>query len=400
VAQHYSRFKGALAIACVLFQASPALASNHRTNTAAAFERGLASAPATGDKPLAHGTLAERLVQAKVPGVSIAVVDGCKVAWAKGYGVLSVSRSERVNSKTRFQAASISKILTAVAVMRQVEQGKVQLDQPVNDVLRTWKLPATASGDPAKVTLRALLSHTGGTSVEGFPGYAKGVAVPTVPQVLKGEAPANTPAVVAEKTPGAQISYSGGGYVVLQQMLEDVTGRSFSRQLARDVLRRAGMTASGFDDLWRDAPNVAWGHTETGAVLDGQWHSYPELAAAGLWSTPTDLARFGTDITRAFQGAKGHLLSPAMAREALKAQSGYSRPFGLGFRTANAENGDTLFFHAGANEGYRAILAMNATTCQGVAVMTNGDGGTALWMALLRDLARINDWPFLRTLVG
>jgi CubicO group peptidase (beta-lactamase class C family) len=400
VPRYDSRVKRALAIACVVFQASPSLASNHRTSNAAAFERGLENAPNQGDAPLAHGTPAERLVRAKVPGVSIAVVDGCKIAWAKGYGVLSAGRPERVDSKTRFQAASISKILSAVSVMRQVEQGRVQLDQPINDALKTWKLPTAASGDAAKVTLRGLLSHTSGTSVEGFPGYARNVAIPTTLQVLKGAGPANTPAVVADKVPGAQISYSGGGYVVLQQMLEDVTGQSFPRQLSRDVLRRAGMTASGFDDVRRDAPNVAWGHTEAGLALDGQWHSYPESAAAGLWSTPTDLARFGIDITRAFQGAKGHLLSPAMAREALKAQSGYSRPFGLGFRTANAENGDALFFHPGANEGYRAILVMNAKTCQGVAVMTNGDGGTALWMALLRDLARINDWPFLRTLVG
>lgn len=364
----------------------------------AAFERGPTVQQAKAGDALALGPLSERLRRAKTPGVSVAVVDRCKLAWARGYGVRSALDAAPVTPETRFQAASISKTLTAVAALRLVRQGKLALDRPVNAQLRTWTLPAAPGIDADQVTPRALLSHTGGTTISGFPGYARGTPIPTLDQVLAGGPPANTSAIIADRPAGAQVAYSGGGMTVMQKLIEDVSGAPFAQVLDREVIRPSGMTRSTFL-IPATSSDMALGHDDQGAPIAGHWHAYPELAAAGLWTTPTDLARFGVAMSRAYQG-QGDLLPQDLAREALRPQSALKGSFGLGFRYMAANDGDTIFFHTGSNAGYRAFLVFDAPRCQGVAMMTNSDGGMALGMSLLRDIGRIYGWPFIDKLLG
>jgi CubicO group peptidase (beta-lactamase class C family) len=382
-------------VALILATASPALAAPTPQAAMTAFERGPTTAQAKGGDALGVGTIAERMKRAKVPGVSVAVVDACKIVWARGYGVRAANDTAPVGPDTRFQAASISKTLTAVAALRLAQQGKLDIDKPVNAQLRDWKLPGAPGIDLQKVTPRALMSHTGGTTIDGFPGYARGTLVPTLGQVLAGGPPANTGPVIADRAANAQMAYSGGGVSVVQKLIEDVSGASFAQVQDREVIGPAGMTRSSFT---LPASDIALGHGDNGAPIAGGWHTYPELAAAGLWTTSGDLAQFGIAVSRAYEG-RGDLLPQDLAREALKPQSAFKRPFGLGFRTATTEGDDPIFFHAGGNEGYRAIFAFDAKHCQGLAIMTNGNGGGDLMMSLMRDIGRLYDWPFIKILV-
>lgn len=390
--------KAAAVLALAIAVSNTATAAPAPKAAIAAFERGPTGEQAKADDVLAVGTLFERLHRAKTPGVSIAVVDGCKLAWTRGYGVRSASNATPVRPETRFQAASISKTLTAVAALRLVQQGKLALDKPINAQLRTWTLPAAPGIDVDKVTPRGLLSHTGGTTVSSFPGYARGTPIPTLDQVLAGGPPANTPAIIADKPAGAQVAYSGGGMTVMQKLIEDVADTSFAELLHREVIQPAGMTRSTFSPP-ASSSDIALGHDEQGAPIAGDWHAYPELAAAGLWTTSADLGRFGIAMSRAYQG-RGDLLPQDLAREALRPQGALPGSFGLGFRYIIADDGDTIFFHTGSNAGYRAFLVFDAPRCRGVAMMTNSDGGMALGMSLLRDIGRIYEWPFITKLLG
>lgn len=390
--------KLAAILALAIATADTATAAPEPEAAIAAFERGPTAEQAKVGDALAVGTLSERLRRAKTPGVSITVVDGCELAWTRGYGVRSASNAAPVRPETRFQAASISKTLTAVAALRLVQRGKLALDKPVNAQLRTWTLPAAPGIDVDKVTPRGLLSHTAGTTISGFPGYARGTPIPTLDQILAGGPPANTPPIIAEKPAGAQVAYSGGGMTVMQKLIEDVSDASFAEVLDREVIRPAGMSRSTFSTP-APSSDMALGHDEQGAPIAGDWHAYPELAAAGLWTTSTDLARFGVAMSQAYQG-QGDLLPQDLAREALRPQSALKGSFGLGFRYMTADDGDAIFFHTGSNAGYRAFLVFDAPRCQGVAMMTNSDGGMALGMSLLRDIGRIYDWPFIAKLLG
>jgi CubicO group peptidase (beta-lactamase class C family) len=332
-------------------------------------------------------TLQARMAKWNVPGVSVAVIDDGKVVWARGYGVLAVGETAPVTPTTRFQAASISKPVAAVAALSLVQDGALSLDGDVNGALKSWKLPASDFTKGHPVTLRALLSHTGGTTVHGFPGYAQGAAVPTLVEVLSGTAPANTPAVVSEAAPGARWRYSGGGYEIVQLMIEEATGKPFAQVVQNRVLTPAGMDHSGYAAPAAGA--FAKGHGLDGKLIPGGWHSYPEAAAAGLWTTPTDLARFGLALADAQRGRPGAILSPAMIKAMTTEVAG-----GYGLGPGVAGQGETLALsHGGANEGFRAFWVIHPATGDGVVVMTNSDAGAPVMMEIVRSVARVYGWP-------
>jgi CubicO group peptidase (beta-lactamase class C family) len=159
-------------------------------------------------------SIEERMKFYKVPGLSVAVIKDFKVVWAKGYGVKDLQTKEPVTAETLFQAGSISKSVNATIAMKKVEQGKIALDDNINDKLVSWKLPENELTAKSRVTLRKILSHTAGTTVHGFPGYAITDKVPTLPQILDGTAPANTAAIRVDLEPGTQFRYSGGGTTI------------------------------------------------------------------------------------------------------------------------------------------------------------------------------------------
>lgn len=342
-----------------------------------------------GREPARRGIL-EVMQRYGVPGVSVAVVDGGEVAWARGYGVAEAGGAA-VDARTLFQAASISKPVAAMGTLALVEDGRLTLDDDVNRWLTTWKLPAAAAIKDKPVTIRGLLSHSAGLTVHGFRGYARDEPVPTVVQVLDGTPPANSAAIRPDLVPGTQWRYSGGGYTVLQQLMADVTGTPFPELMRELVLGPVGMTESGYEQPLPQAraSQAATGHRGDGAVVAGQWHTYPEMAAAGLWTTPTDLTRFALAIQRSLGGAEGGVLTPEMTRTMLTIQSGV---YGLGLSLA-AEGDARQFSHGGSNEGFRALLVGFFEGGRGAAVMTNSDNGGLVVNEIMRSIAEEYGWP-------
>jgi CubicO group peptidase (beta-lactamase class C family) len=338
--------------------------------------------------------LFDRMAHYHVPGVSIAVINNGQIEWAKGYGVLDATDSRAVTPETLFQAASISKPVTAMAALALVQRRRLSLDEDVNLKLRSWKVPDNEFTKGQKVTLRRLLSHTAGFNVEDVGSYARGEELPTLVEALDGVRPAHSDPIRVQTVPGSSWRYSGGGYSVVQQLLIDVTGRPFADLMQELVLGRVGMTSSTFGQpLPLDLePVAATAHQISGDPFKGRWYTFPQAAAAGLWTTPSDLARFAIEIQRSYKGQSNAVLSVDMTKEMLTPTPG---GYGLGLWVGGKERSAT-FSHSGKNEGFTCILFAYLETGQGAVVMTNGDGGNGLFNEVLRALAHEYGWPDYR----
>ena len=342
-------------------------------------------------RPDQRWSLSERMAHYKVPGLSVAIISGGKIVWAGGFGVKEAGTADSVTASTLFQAASISKPVAATGMLRLVSEGKVALDTNVNQYLKSWQVPDNKFTATEKVTLRRIASHSAGLTVHGFPGYEAGTPVPTVVQVLNGSKPANTAPVRVDTTPGAIWRYAGGGTTVEQLLMTDVTGETFPALMKRLVLDPAGMTSSTYEQPLPEArwPEAARGYRGDGTMVKGQWHTYPEMAAAGLWTTPTDLAKWALAIAAAHKGGDTTLLPRAIAEQMLTVQKG---SFGIG-PSLDGSGRAFRFGHGGANEGYRANLLYYPEAGVGIAVMTNSDRGDDLVSELEYAIAAEYDWP-------
>ncbi|MBL0694685.1 serine hydrolase [Comamonas sp. JC664] len=339
----------------------------------ARVESGLPPLRLPGEAPRTL-SLQEWMTLYKIPGVSIAVFEKGALVWAKSYGVREAGGAEPVTLETLFQAASISKPVTALAAMHHAEKRKWSLDADINEKLVSWKVPESAYTQEQKVTLRRLLSHSAGTTVHGFAGYAAGAPVPTTRQVLDGEAPANSSPVRVDTVPGTLTRYSGGGTTIVQQMLVDQLQKPFPRIMRDTVLAPLGLKHSTFEQPLPKALEslAAVGTLSDGTSLEGRWHTYPELGAAGLWTTPSDLARIALEVSKASNGKSRRIVSPSMAKQML---TRHSEAFGIGFMR---REGKAWFGHGGGNAGYRAFLLAFADSGSGIAVMTNSEEGSRL----------------------
>ncbi len=342
------------------------------------------------DAPL-RLSLAQVMEAYKIPGLSIAVIDNFQVVFAKGYGVISTGSASAVTSKTLFQAGSISKPVAAAAALSLVQQGKLALDENVNEKLKSWKVPDNEFTKTEKVTLRRLLSHTGGLTIHGFPGYDVDDPRPTIVQVLDGEKPANTQAVRVDIVPGTKFRYSGGGITIEQLMMTEVTGKTFPVLLRETVLDKIGMTDSSYEQPLpaARAAATAEGTNADGKPVHGKWHIYPEMAAAGLWTTPQDLAHFAIETALSKQGKSNRILTERMTREML---TPVLDDVGLGFFIDKENPGQ--FGHDGADEGFQARFTMNADTGKGVVIMANSDAFLGASDLLIAAVAREFDWRY------
>jgi CubicO group peptidase (beta-lactamase class C family) len=327
----------------------------------------------------------------KIPGFSIAVMDDYKIAWAKAYGVTDAGSNTPVTTKTLFQAGSISKPVAAAGALCLVEKEKLSLDEPINKKLKTWKLPENEFTATQKVTLGRLMSHTAGLTVHGFPGYDIDEPLPTLVQIFNGEKPANTAPIRVDIAPGTVERYSGGGITIEQQLMIDVTGKPFPELMRETVFEKIGMADSSYSQPlppdW--AKRTAAGTYMNGKAVHGRWHVYPEMAAAGLWTTPTDLASFAIEIALSKQGKANHILSQKMTNEMLTPVMDEA---GLGFFLDKRNPGQ--FGHNGADEGFQALLTMNANTGKGVAIMVNSDFGIAAAEFVLHRVAKEYAWNY------
>jgi CubicO group peptidase (beta-lactamase class C family) len=311
----------------------------------------------------------------RVPAASLAVLAGDElvtVAWG-------------VDPETVFQAASISKPVAGLTALRLVASGDLELDADVNDALRSWQLPARPGWKPV-VTLRHLLSHGGALTMGGYPGYPVGAPLPTLVDILDGQPPANTAPVRVDGIPGLTYRYSGGGYVIVQQLLEDVTGMPYAELAAELVLRPAGMATATYQQpaLTRAAPAHVGG-----APVPGGWHVYPEQATAGLWCTPTDLVRFARAIQASAAGDPDALLPADTAREMLTIQS---TGWGLGVQL-DGDGPHRRFGHGGSNLGYQCNLLATVASGHAAAAMTNSEDGGPVARSLIAAAALGTRWP-------
>jgi CubicO group peptidase (beta-lactamase class C family) len=360
------------------------------------IENGITTPVLVAGQPVHGTTLAERMRQTGTPAVSIAVINRGRIEWARAYGSLQAGGVAPADTATRFQAASISKPVAALGALLMAERGALSLDGDVNDYLRSWRVPESAFTAREKVTLRRIVSHTAGLNVDHFPGYAAGAPVPSTVQVLDGAPPANTPAIRVDTVPGARLRYSGGGPTVMQLMMEDVSGRPFAALMEETVLRPLGMIHSSFDQdvAPQAADHTARAHDRRGAPLAGGWHRYPEMAAAGLWTTPSDLARFLLAVYHAHRGQEGGVISPALGRQMLTRQSGDDGyAFGLGLMVERAGAPGWSFGFGGVNEGFRAQATLFGESGMGVVIMTNSENGFDVGYDLMRAVAREYGWP-------
>lgn len=352
-------------------------------------ESGLMPAVRFKGEPL--WTLESRMKHYEIPGMSIAVIKNSKVIWSKSYGFADVESKTPVESNTLFQAASISKPVSAYAALKTVASGKLNPDADVNSYLKSWKIPENEFTKEKKVSLKNILSHTAGLTGHGFAGYEAGQPLPSVNQILNGQKPANSPAVVVDKLPGASFRYSGGGYTIMQQLLMDLEDKDFASIMAEKVLTPLKMKNSTFVQPLpaAQASFAATAYSVNGARVPGKYHTYPEQAAAGLWTTAEDLAKFVIDIQNTVNHKSTLVLSQKMA-------DAFTTPFiesfiGLGIFLEN-KNGQVYFSHGGWNEGFSSKFVGNKTNGDGIVVLTNTNKPEFI-EELIRSVASVYQWP-------
>ena len=354
------------------------------------IENGLLPAVVFGGDDSPGQNIHELMERHSVPGISIAVINNGRIEWARAYGVKE-ENGEAADTDTLFLAGQISQAVTAIGALRLVEAGYLDLDEDVNNRLTSWQIPENEFTTTEKVTLRRILSHTSGLSVPYTRGYAADEEIPNLLQVLDGEEPANNEPIRVTSVPGSVERYSIGGYIVVQQLITDITGESYSEFISENVLSPLVMELSYcIQPLPGNlAANAATGHNETGETVRGRWRIYPELAAAGLWTTPTDLGRLSVEIQRAYAGEPNTILSQDTAEQILTLQNDN---YGLGF-ALGGEGEWRNFSLEGHGNNYLSELFAYVSQGMGAVVMTNATGGEWIKHQILRAIAAEYDWP-------
>lgn len=391
----HTSFRVAITLAVLLAGASAHPSRPHAQSDAAALIARIEARQLPDRQGFDNLTIPELMARLHVPGVSVAVVKDFGVHWAKAYGVADATTGRPVEGGTRFQAASISKPVTAMAAMRLVQERRLGLDVDVNTVLTSWHVPESALTRAHPVTPRSLLSHTSGADDGfGFPGYDPNAPRPSVVQVLNGEAPSNVGKVLFARPPFQAYKYSGGAVTIMQMVLTDLAGQPFAEFMQSTVLGPLGMTSSSFAQppAPGDAGHLSRAHDAQGRAMDAPWHVYPEQAAAGLWTTPSDLARFIIEVQTAVRGPAGIVLSQASAREMVSPVG--VGPYAVGLAVEKRGEG-WYFAHGGSNWGFQADLVGHVRKGYGVAIMTNGDRGRALINEIEARVAAAYGWDTL-----
>jgi CubicO group peptidase (beta-lactamase class C family) len=334
-------------------------------------------------------TVAAMMKRHAIAGLSLAVVQDGAIVKASGYGLTAGEGSAPVTSATLFQAGSVSKSVAAMGALRLVEAGKLSLDTDVNATLKAWHVPENEFTKDSKVTLRRILSHSAGLTVHGFGGYAVGDTVPTLVQVLDGGG--NSDPVRVDVIPGTKWRYSGGGYTIMQEMVVEVTGEPFPGFMRKDVLDPLGMTSSSYEQpMSKDFEGrAAIGHTAPGKVVPGGWHVYPEMAAAGLWTTPSDLARFVIAVQNSYAGRSNPVISQKMTQEMLSIQKADD---GLGL-FISGQGATRRFWHNGRDEGFDALMTGYVERGQGAVVMINANEDSSAVRRIVDAVAEAYAWP-------
>ena len=317
-------------------------------------------------------TIQSRMKHYNVPGVSIAVIKDYEIAWIKSYGVIDKESQLPVTPQTLFQAGSISKPVSAYGALRMVEQNKIDLNKNINTYLKSWKIPENEFTKEKKVTLKNLLNHSGGLTVHGFLGYSPDLPTPTLLEIFNGKEPANSPPIFVDKIPEESFRYSGGGFTIMQQMMIDVEKKSFPLLMDDLVLQPLEMSNSTFNQPLQgeQLKAAATGYLPDGSMTKGKRHTYPEMAAAGLWTNAEDLAKFTVNIQKTMKGESERVLSKSMTNTML---TPFVEDFtGLGF-FINKMNDEKYFGHGGWDEGFSSKLIAHMDKGYGLVVLPNSN---------------------------
>ncbi len=367
-----------------LFAQVPSKAVQERINKVENF---LSPAVVYGDT-VTRGNIEQRMKETNTKGLSIAVISNYKIEWAKGYGWADVEEKRKVTTATRFQAASISKSLNSLGVMKLVEKGKLDPEADINNYLRNWKFPYDSVSKNKKINTYQLLSHTAGLGIHGFPGYGVTDTLPTLLQVLDGKNPANTKAVRSQFEPGKRFQYSGGGTSISQLIVTNITGRDYAAYMQAEVLTPLGMTNSSYLQPPAKGAALATGYYGNGEPVSGKYHIYPEQAAAGLWTTPTDLAKYIIECQLAYEGRSKKVLSPALMKKRMTAY--LDSAFALGVFIEN-RGGISYFNHNGGNEAFVCTYYGSLEGGNAVVIMENGEN-FSLIAEVLNSVAQVYNW--------
>lgn len=316
------------------------------------------------------------LTKYKIPGASISIIENSHIKWVGTFGYKDVSNKSKMDRDTVFQVASISKPLTALGIMKLVEQGKIDLDAPIDQYVTRWKIPES-SYDKKQVTIRRLLSHTSGLSNGGgYHGYSPHKGLPSIEASLDGIKGKAKPVKLIGK-PGTKYNYSGGGYLLLQLLIEEVTGIDFNTYMATQIFKPAHMMASSYK--WQDDldSHIAKAYDEQLNQIPN--YLYVEEAAAGLYTTIDDISEFILSEINSYHGNHDLLeqetmkliYTPVMKISSLLGKGQVT----LGHYMDEPEEGTQLITHSGSNRGWRANFTINPYEKTGIAILTNGNNG-------------------------
>lgn len=353
-----------------------------------AIENGLLPPILVKGEPEERMNIEARMKHHKVPGLSVAVVEDGAIKWAKAYGKANTETGTVVEVNTLFQAGSISKPVAALAALKLVQDGKMDLDEDINVYLKDWQIPESKFTKEEKVTLRRLLTHTAGMTVHGFPGYTQKDTFPSIIKVLNGAG--NTSAIFVDTLPGSIWRYSGGGYTVMEKAVEDVSGLPLEDYLAEYILPEFGMNNSTYEQPLPESRHAqaSAAYDSDGKLIEGLWHNYPEQAAAGLWTTPTDLAHYIITVQEILAGKKEGVLSKETLEKML---TKHKNNWGLG--PSLMWEGDSLVFrHGGKNAGFTNEMIAFAHRGKAVIVMTSADNGGRLMGEIIRGVSDYYGW--------
>ena len=334
--------------------------------------------------------LEKRMKEQNIHGLSIAVINNGKLEWAKGYGFADTAAKKPVTTETLFQAGSVSKSLNSLGILKLVQEKKIDLHADINNYLRSWKFPYDSISKNKKITLANLLSHSAGLTIHGFPGYPTDDTIPALQQILDGQPPANTKAVRSMFEPGLRFRYSGGGTTISQLLLMDVTGEAYDAFMWKNVLKPLGMEMSSYTQPPSAAmqKHLATGYLLNGAEVKGKYHIYPEQAAAGLWTNPTDLSKWMIETQLAYAGKSSKLLTPEMTK--LQLTPYIDSAIGLGVFLEN-HGGEKYFGHNGSDQGFLTIAKASVEGGRGLIIMINSNNGRVL-NEVLNSVASVYGW--------
>ncbi|GAB2657846.1 hypothetical protein GCM10027036_09280 [Flavihumibacter cheonanensis] len=330
-----------------------------------------------------------RMKELGIKGLSIAIIQNYEIQWAKAYGWADVASGKKATTETRFQAASISKSLNSLGLLKLVEEKKLDPEADVNQYLKRWRFPYDSVSKGKKINSFHLLSHTAGLTVHGFRGYKRSDKLPTLPELLDGKKPANSGAVRSAFEPGLKFQYSGGGTTISQLLVEDITGQPYAEYMQENVLKPLGMKNSSYQQPPVDHAELATGYyAQNGSSVNGNFHVYPEQAAAGLWTTPSDLARYIIECQLAYQGKSKKVLSQAMMRKRMTPYIDSVSALGVFIQK---KGNITYFNHNGGNEAFLCTSYGSLEDGKGFVIMINGDN-YAIISELTNSIAQVYNW--------